>query len=114
MNTSLPMSGEHRPQSNDPKAWNEELAIQLAREEGIELTPEHWDVIHYLRQRCEAEGNSCSARLVLKALSGRYKKQGGKRYLYQLFPHGPVQQACKIAGIPLPAYTLDLSFGSTH
>lgn len=94
--------------------WDESLAMDLAESENIQLTAEHWDVIHFLRQSCEEQGFSCSARQVLKTLSNRYKRQGGKRYLYSLFPHGVVYQACKIAGIPLPAYTLDLSFGSVH
>jgi len=100
------------PREMEP--WDEAQALMLAAEEGITLTPAHWDVINFLRQSCEASGFDCSARLVLKKLGNRYKKQGGKRYLYSLFPHGAVYQACKIAGIPLPPYTVDLSFGSVH
>jgi TusE/DsrC/DsvC family sulfur relay protein len=34
----------------DPYLWSEELAEQLAREDGLgELGPEHWEIITYLR-----------------------------------------------------------------
>ncbi len=94
--------------------WNEDVARALAAEENIELTDAHWEVIHFLRAHCEENGTSCSARLLLKAMMVNFESRGGKRYLYTLFPRGPVVQATRIAAIPLPAYSLDLSFGSVH
>ena len=94
--------------------WTKDQAIGLAAEENIVMTDAHWEIIHFLRDHCRANGTSCSARLVLRAMSNHVKKRGGKKYLYSLFPHGPVVQACKIAGIPLPPYAIDLSFGSVH
>jgi len=96
------------------KSWNREKAIQLAEEEGVFLTEAHWEILEFLRDHCRQNGTSCSARLVLRAMSNHVKKRGGKKYLYSLFPHGPVVQACKIAGIPMPPYAMDLSFGSVH
>ena len=100
--------------TTDFDEWDEDVARALATAEGVELTDEHWDVIHYLRDRCRTEGTECSARQVSQALAERYADKGGKRYLYTLFPGGPVFQASKIAGIPMPAHVVDLSFGSVY
>lgn len=109
-----PLSIEQRQLPDSYYEWNEALAELLAAEEHIELTDRHWQVIHFLRNYCDAHGGGCSARLLLKTMSQQFRAEGGKRYLYTLFPRGPVVQACKISGIPLPQYALDLSFGSVH
>ncbi len=94
--------------------WNEDIASKLAAEENIELQPAHWDVIAFLRNHCEQQGTDSSARELLKLMVTHYHAEGGNKYLYSLFPRGPVVQACKIAGVPLPAHARDLSFGSVH
>jgi tRNA 2-thiouridine synthesizing protein E len=81
----------------DPSQWTEEVAVELAREEGIEpLTEPHWQVIRFMRAEYEAKGTGPTVR-VLGKTSGVPVKE-----LYQLFPKGPAKLAAKIAGIPKP------------
>jgi tRNA 2-thiouridine synthesizing protein E len=94
------------------EAWSEKYAEEVAMSEGIQLTDEHWEVICFLRDRYLREGQAKSGRHVVEALERRFAVKGGKRYLYSLFPHGPVAQGSRIAGLPLPAYTSDPGFGS--
>ena len=68
----------------------------------IELQPAHWDVIAFLRNHCEQQGTDSSARELLKLMVTHYHAEGGNKYLYSLFPRGPVVQACKIAGMRQP------------
>ncbi|HBQ25800.1 MAG TPA: sulfurtransferase TusE [Syntrophomonas sp.] len=76
--------------------WNEEVAQVLAATEEVELTPEHWEIINYLR-KYYAEFNV--APMVRKLLKDTGKSQSE---IYNLFPSGPGKGACKIAGLPKP------------
>jgi len=93
--------------------WSEQTAEQLAREAGVSLTDEHLEVLRFLRDRFSHEGQARSARQVIEALEKRFSERGGRRYLYQLFPGGPVTQGSQLAGLPQPAYSTDRSFGSS-
>ena len=46
------------------------------------------------------------------ALEEKFHYKGGLKYLYDLFPGGPVAQGCKIAGLHIPAGATDKGFGS--
>jgi tRNA 2-thiouridine synthesizing protein E len=48
------------------------------------------------------------------ALEEKFHRQGGRRYLFQLFPKGPVLQGCRLAGLQVPAGHNDLAFGATY
>ena len=80
-----------------PDDWDEELARDLARENGIpELTDRHWQVVRFMRETYLATGTAPSIRTLGKA-SGVPVKE-----LYELFPKGPAKLAAKIGGIPKP------------
>jgi TusE/DsrC/DsvC family sulfur relay protein len=92
--------------------WSEQIAQELAAEEGITLSKEHWIVIHFLRDHYQRCGPCSNGRAVLHLLEDNFSQLGDKKHLYHLFPRGPVVQAYKIAGLPLPPYSTDASFGS--
>ncbi len=80
-----------------PEQWNVQIAASIARDNGIaELTPRHWLVVNFMRDRFLATGTAPSIRSLGKE-SGVPVKE-----LYQLFPKGPAKLAAKIGGIPKP------------
>lgn len=98
----------------ETEEWSEAKAKQRASEEGIALSDAHWEVIHFVRGHYREHGEMASARLLLDAMEKRFQNEGGKKYLYQLFPNGPVRQSTRIAGVPVPEYSSDPSFGTSQ
>jgi len=92
--------------------WSASLASKLAEKEGISLSAAHWEVLETLRNHYQEYGPDASGRSLLHCLEVEFAEQGGKKYLYDLFPRGPINQACRIAGIPLPPHSNNASFGS--
>ena len=91
--------------------WSEETARKLAEEEGIELTDEHMTILRFVREQYRVRG-PMPAREMIAMLVEEYEPLGGKKHLYQLFPKGPVCQASRLAGLPVPPDAIDKSFGS--
>ncbi len=85
----------------EPADWNEDIARVLARAENIELSDDHWDVIHFMRAYYEEHQVAADARFVIKHLANRVGT-GAQKMLFALFPYGYVKQACKIAGMRRP------------
>ncbi len=83
--------------------WSKGLADLIAVDEKIEMTPEHWEVINFLRDYYDEYQVAPAIRVLMKAMKKAFgPEKGDQKYLYQLFPYGPAQQACKIAGLPKP------------
>lgn len=92
--------------------WSPLTARQLARQEGIEeLSEAHWHVIYALRNLYREREGSASTREIVRLLAQDFVDEGGRRYLYELFPKGPVSQGSRLAGVPAPPYSADPSFG---
>lgn len=88
----------------DSSQWNEEIAIQIAALENIEMTEDHWQVVRYVRQFYQEFNTSPSIRPLVKYLKKVLDEdKSNSLYLQILFPEGPAKQATKIAGLPKPA-----------
>ena len=87
----------------DISLWSQELAIQIATAEDIEMGDDHWEVVNFLRNYYEAFQIAPAVRVLTKAIKKSLGvDKGNSKYLYELFPYGPAKQACKIAGLPKP------------
>ncbi|MBN1184507.1 MAG: TusE/DsrC/DsvC family sulfur relay protein [Bacteroidales bacterium] len=80
----------------DSAQWSKELASEIAKEEGIDLSEKHYEVINYLRDKV-AKGEALSIRGIGKSGVVDIKE------FYQLFPGAPLKKATKIAGVAKPA-----------
>ena len=83
--------------------WSEDIANFIAQQENVTMTPNHWEVINFLRQYYNDYQIAPAVRVLTKAIGKTLgPDKGNSKYLYELFPYGPAKQACKIAGLPKP------------
>lgn len=81
--------------------WSEGFARALAREEGLALTPEHWEVIRFLRDYYQEHGVQAQVRVMIRHFSAKWDaRRGSNHYLHELFPiGGPQKQGNRLAGL---------------
>jgi TusE/DsrC/DsvC family sulfur relay protein len=83
--------------------WTEELGGEIAKTENVEMSPNHWEVVNFLREYYNEYQIAPAVRVMTKAIGKKLgADKGNSKYLYELFPYGPAKQACKIAGLPKP------------
>lgn len=93
--------------------WSDEDVRKVAAEEGVTLTDDHFEVMHALQEYYSRhEINLINMRELHDALEEKFHYKGGLKYLYDLFPGGPIAQGCKMAGLHVPAGAVDKGFGS--
>jgi len=94
--------------------WNIETGRRIAASEGIELDDARLRVVNSLREYYLEHGLAEYGRELGDMLDERFSAEGGRKYLRELFPEGPVAQGMKIAGLPVPAHTEDEGFGTAR
>lgn len=90
------------------RQWTEQIAEQLAREEGIDqLTAGHWEILRLLRQYYEDYDASPAMRALVKYVRLNLNaEKASSIYLLKLFPGSPAKLSAKLAGLPKPANCL--------
>jgi len=81
----------------NPNEWTEEIAAEIAKEEGIpELTADHWKIINFCRQSAGTSGKAPTLRQITVGTGVSTKE------LFTLFPKGPAKKVARIAGLGKP------------
>jgi tRNA 2-thiouridine synthesizing protein E len=86
----------------------------MASRDGIRLTDEHLGVIECLRDYYLEFGEAKKGRDLEEMLDDIFAGHGGRKYLWHLFPNGPVTQGMRLAGLPVPPHTGDKGFGTVR
>lgn len=85
----------------DLNQWNEDIAHEIAEEEGVTLTDDSFKLIDFLRDEyINNNANQPNERNMVKGLKKDWEGKLTTKELYMLFPKGPAKQAGKIAGLP--------------
>ena len=99
---------------NAPVGWSPQNSEMIAEAEGIELIEDHWAVILALQEYFARNDGAVKVRELQDALHERFHQIGGRKKLFEILPGGPVAQGCRLAGLPSPPGSVDLSFGSVY
>jgi len=83
--------------------WNERVAGEIAAQENLELTPEHWEVITLTREFYKQHQLSPATRALVSMIKHELGiNKGTSGYLMKLFKGQPAKLVNKLAGLPKP------------
>ena len=81
--------------------WSEDFARALADRERLALTPEHWELIRFLRAHFAEHGVQAQVRVMIRHFTQVWGPQRGSNHaLHAMFPRGgPQKQGNRLAGL---------------
>ncbi|TFH34169.1 MAG: TusE/DsrC/DsvC family sulfur relay protein [Anaerolineales bacterium] len=81
----------------EPGEWNKDIALELAKEEGIEtLNENHWKIIEFCRISAAESGRAPTLRQITTGTGISTKE------LFALYPKGPAKKVARISGLGRP------------
>ena len=111
LNGGMPAGFPHAP-----FGWSPDEGVDAATADGLAPTDSHWDAVRALQEYFARHEDDpvINRRELQDALEEKFHVQGGMKYLYRLFPGGPIKQGCHMAGLKPPAGSSDKGFGSVQ
>jgi len=112
------MVGEQRVETDDegyllnPDDWCEAVAavmvMEQAQRDGVSMTDTHMGLVHYFREHYTKKKTHPTMHQLVMTLGRQHgsrfhDRKAYEKFLYQLFPRGPVPELCKLAGLPKPS-----------
>lgn len=82
--------------------YTDDAVKVIAEAEKITLTDEHWQVVRFMRERYQEDGQTPNFRNMVAMLDEEDDSVDWKKKLYELFPLQPNRQSAKVAGMPKP------------
>ena len=88
----------------NPDDWTDGIAKEFAKEENVDLSETHWQILRFIRKYYSEHNVIPDVRHVSDYLAteNNIGKKEAKNIIFELFPYGYVKQACKISGMRKP------------
>ncbi len=115
---SNPISGNNSSLTFDGRLlnlsdWTPEIGKAIAKEEGLNLTDAHWDIINLMRDYYLTYNIAPIMKLLKREIARKFNaERATDEAINSLFPSGVQYQGSKIAGIPVPMLDSELEHGS--
>ncbi len=86
--------------------WSEDFTETVAKNDGVDLYNDHWELILYVREYYEENQVGPTMHKVVRELGKKnthFRSQKDyEKHIYSLFPRDPMHEICKLAGLPMP------------
>ena len=86
--------------------WSEDFTETVAKNDGVDLYNDHWELILYVRDYYEENQVGPTMHKVVRELGKKnthfHNQKEYEKHIYSLFPRDPMHEICKLAGLPMP------------
>ncbi len=87
--------------------WSNDVAEEMAHQEGWDLKDDHLGLIDYFREYFEEHQVHPTMHILVQTLGKNigerfHEHKSYQSFLYKLFPTDPISELCKLSGLPKP------------